>query len=471
MPRKPKQDKVIINVVVNGTPIAAVLHPPTRTRKSWFVYWSGLKTSKSTGQRKLEEAITVVENMLKNGGRRPSFEDTVLSDEEFEQIQRRHFAKKTDPIARKRSEKTLEDTLDSINAFREVTKIYPITLATPDDCERFQQTALGLLKNWRRKYPKKKATDEYLSPNSVLKWSRALQAAFERACKTAGKKCVRGVVPEGRLLTSNPWRQFTWIEGIKRPIRQFDNDELLSFLDFLESTWDEVPVGGLAAKVFLWSSCRKLEIASLQWTSLKTIGNEVHFEIIGKWGVEKWFRIPPTLHEQLESIRTDSPYVFAAYSDQILKCHKDRPGMLRKIKAEYNERNFADWFYRRVIEWSSPHPKGRAFVHVFRKTSLQHARRGEDINRQVAQDARVSEGVMMTNYVKETDEEMRQRSNRTYYRILASLSPEVARRYGHVEVVLSVLEHQLQAAVAAKNWKLASELTAKLDAEQRRTCG
>jgi len=43
-----------------------------------------------------------------------------------------------------------------------------------------------------------------------------------------------------------------------------------------------------------------------------------------------------------------------------------------------------------------------------------------------------------------------------------SLPPEVARRYGHVEVSVPVLEQQLQAAVAAKDWTLAAELTARL---------
>src|SRR5437660_1425260 len=70
-----------------------------------------------------------------------------------------------------------------------------------------------------------------VSPNTVLKWSRSLQAAFERANRNAGRKCVRGVVDERRLLTVNPWNQFTWIGGRSKPIRQFDMDELLSFLD------------------------------------------------------------------------------------------------------------------------------------------------------------------------------------------------------------------------------------------------
>jgi hypothetical protein len=93
---------------------------------------------------------------------------------------------------------------------------------------------------------------------------------------------------------------------------------------------------------------------------------------------------------------------------------------------------------------------------------------GEDLNRQVAGDARLSESVMMANYVRETDEEMRQRSNRTYRRIVASLPPQVRRRYGYVPSPTEELEEQLQAAYAAKDWQLVAQLAARLE-DQRKT--
>ncbi len=97
------------------------------------------------------------------------------------------------------------------------------------------------------------------------------------------------------------------------------------------------------------------------------------------------------------------------YSLQIQQVHQARPGTLKKIRPQFDPENFADWFYRRVKEWDE-----EAYVHFFRKTTLQQARRGEDINRRVAEDARVGEAVMMTSYVTEEDEELRHRSNRTY---------------------------------------------------------
>ena len=83
-------------------------------------------------------------------------------------------------------------------------------------------------------------------------------------------------------------------------------------------------------------------------------------------------------------------------------------------------------------------------------------------DRQVAADVRVSESVMMTNYVKESDEEMRQRSNRTYRRIQASLSSEVAASYGHIQDARSEMESQLRAAIDAKDWAMVSDIVKRL---------
>lgn len=270
-----------------------------------------------------------------------------------------------------------------------------------------------------------------------------------------------------KLLTENPWNQFPWIEGKERPIRQFDSSELVAFLDHFEKHWAGISVATTLAKVFLWSSGRRLEVASLTWPQLRVVGAEYYFQIVGKWGVEKWFRIPDGLYRELLALRTDSPFVFAAYPEQVRHFYERScwHGPAKNVVGEFDPENLANWFYKKLKAWSKSLPKGHASTHIFRKTSLQYARSGEDINRRVAQDARVSETVLMTNYVKETDEHLRAKSNRTYERILASLSPEVARRYGHAEPKAIQLEQQIQVAVAAKDWPLAATLTAKLAAK------
>ncbi len=117
MPKKPKPKKVNTTVIVNGVPIAVTLHPPTATRKSWYAYWSGLTYAKSTGCADLEDAFVAVQRMVTNGGQKPSVKETLLSDEEFSQIQHRHFSKKNDPAARKRAEKSLTACMEAITAF------------------------------------------------------------------------------------------------------------------------------------------------------------------------------------------------------------------------------------------------------------------------------------------------------------------------------------------------------------------
>jgi hypothetical protein len=74
---------------------------------------------------------------------------------------------------------------------------------------------------------------------------------------------------------------------------------------------------------------------------------------------------------------------------------------------------------------------------------------------------------MMTAYVKETDDELRARSNRTYARILAGLDGEVARRYGHAGQAAAPLEQQLQSAVTGQDWERAAALSALLARRER----
>src|SRR5690349_7534310 len=114
MPRKPTVTKRKISILVKGKPIDVVLHPPSGTRRSWYAYWAGLTTSRSTGHEDFEEAVKSAEAMLRNGGKKPT-NVAVLTDEEFEEIQRRHYSKRTDEQARKRAAKSLRECLDAIS--------------------------------------------------------------------------------------------------------------------------------------------------------------------------------------------------------------------------------------------------------------------------------------------------------------------------------------------------------------------
>jgi integrase len=230
-----------------------------------------------------------------------------------------------------------------------------------------------------------------------------------------------------------------------------------------------VSVGAVLAKVYLWSACRQEEATSLTWGALRVVSGEYHFRVIGKRGVEKWFRVPDGLYRELLQVRADSSYVFAMYNDQLRQLHRNRNRADRaaKVGVEFKPLCLGDWFYDRLAEWSGKQPNGHASPHAFRRTALQFARIGEDINQQVAEDARVGVSVLKKHYISEHDEQLRQKSNRTYKRILIGLPMDLALRLGYVDIG-DDLEQRVQAAFSAQNWDLAAALTAQL-AKQRQT--
>src|SRR5579862_5591283 len=144
MPRKAKREKRKIEVLVNGRIVTVTLSPPIGTKRSWYAYWNGLKAPKSTGHTEFDNAKAAVSDMLSNGGQKTQLRDALLTDEDFEEIQRRHFGKKQKPEERIRAEKSLVACLEAIKAFKAITKLESVVLATPEDCERFQYEALKL---------------------------------------------------------------------------------------------------------------------------------------------------------------------------------------------------------------------------------------------------------------------------------------------------------------------------------------
>lgn len=275
---------------------------------------------------------------------------------------------------------------------------------------------------------------------------------------------MRGVVDESKLLSSNPWMEFTWIDGTEPTKRRFDNEELLSVLNYFETTWASVPVAGLFVKVSLWSGARRSEVAGLSWEDIRVVGNEYHLDFVGKWNVRRWARIPAVLYSELLNAKTDDPHVFAAYNKELRQYHRSlcHVSVANNVGVKFSPDAFCEWFHKRLGDWAKQNGNGHATHHVFRKTALQGARRGEDRNDRVAQDARVSCSVLMRHYVDETEEELWQASNRHYHRILAGLTPELARRYGYEEAVAGGQEQELRAAVEAKDWAKAKQIVERL---------
>ena len=144
-----------------------------------------------------------------------------------------------------------------------------------------------------------------------------------------------------------------------------------------------------------------------------------------------------------------------------------QPKFVRRVGGQFKPTAFADWFQEKLGQWGRSTGNPHATPHVFRKTALQHARIGEDLNRRVAEDAKLNESVMIAHYVTERDEELRHASNRTYRRIVASLPPHVARRYGYfADNGVADLRLKLSKASQAQDWALVAKLAEQL-AQQR----
>jgi hypothetical protein len=240
MPRKPKrEERHEIHVLHNGMTVKVTLFPPRpgSREKSWNAYWKGLKTRRSTGKKTLAEASEAATAMVQGRPKGTDAGNLWPTDDEFIEIQRRHFNKKRDRSGKGAS---LTSVLQAVDAFQRVSGVTPICRATPDDCERFQTEALKLLRNWRSQHPKSKSETRTITAATVHKWLVSLHGAFERVNDDAGRKCVRGVVPPERLLKSNPWQKFTWIEPTKKKIEQFKADELLKLLHHFRKAWPGV---------------------------------------------------------------------------------------------------------------------------------------------------------------------------------------------------------------------------------------
>lgn len=264
----------------------------------------------------------------------------------------------------------------------------------------------------------------------------------------------------------NPWVEFSWIKDNTEVVpRQFSSSELLSILDYFETKFTKVTVASLAVKVFVWSYARRKDFSGLKWSSLRLIEGEAHFDIVGKWRVRMWFRIPARLYEALDANRVKgNDYVFAAYSKQLRRQYEDNLYSKRAklIRPDFQPTNFGEWIYEHILDWSESHAADPACVHSFRKTGLQHAVDGEFTNKTVASDARLNMRVMTGHYTTEQDRQLREKSNRTFERIAKSLPDDVLSRYGYDPQAANVLQTQLLEAVSKQDWLKVMEITQKL---------
>ena len=131
MSRKPKIEIHRFDVPVDDEIIEVALYPPSGRKKTWYAYWKNLPFSRSTGQRRLKDAKSAAVDMLLNGGKVVPDSNAPMTDEEFIEIQRRHYDKKEKRNDKQQTNSSLVLLLEAVDAFRRITELSSITLATP----------------------------------------------------------------------------------------------------------------------------------------------------------------------------------------------------------------------------------------------------------------------------------------------------------------------------------------------------
>ena len=135
---------------------------------------AGLEARKATGHTNFDDAVGAVNDMLGNGGNKGKLKEAILSDEEFDEIQRRHYGKKQKTEAKRRAEKSLVawkpslpfgQSLDSSLSRLQHQAIVNDFSTMPDTSE---ESAIEVSATANENV-------ENLSANTVVKWSVALR--------------------------------------------------------------------------------------------------------------------------------------------------------------------------------------------------------------------------------------------------------------------------------------------------------
>jgi hypothetical protein len=266
------------------------------------------------------------------------------------------------------------------------------------------------------------------------------------------------------LLSANPFEQVQWVEVDNKIIRQFGRDELKSLL-----SWKFVggcPLVSLFAKISLWACGRLEEMTELRWDWVDSEGYISIPDEKAKWGKGKMFRIPLCTLAELERYRTESPFVWAGYVDQLRDYHKTtgHGSSASKVK-DFNPQRLRISFQKWIGQWSRMNKVEGLSHHAFRRTGLQWSREGQLRSSEsvYAQASNVGLDVADKHY---TTKPKRIWANITYRNIASEIEgdSELASMMGSnsssTRTIITI--EDVQAALAQGNYEEANRLLALL---------
>lgn len=367
---KPKWKSIIIER--DGESLTGYLHPPGSVGNTRYWAFTCKKANierKSLKAESYAEAKRKAHDWFKKEPEREERliqEQRILTWDEWDEIQVAHASRRgREDSAMKRALKTLEECRNAKKLFVAVTEASSVTAVDADIVARFQVDCA--------KRRSKNGTP--FGATTIHKTLAHMSASFNRCRPSAGKRCVRGVVPAEKLLEVNPFEEVQWVE-VKAPNpRQFSPTELKAFLNwkYLASC----PLIGLFAKVSLWSCGRIEEMTELRWAWIDAEGYMSIPDDHAKWGKGKTVRIPHSLLTELERFKTNGMYVWSGYAEQLRLYHRTEGhhGSAHRVK-EFTPERLRGVFQKWIGEWSKAHAEGLSH-HAFRRTALQWSREGQ----------------------------------------------------------------------------------------------
>src|SRR4051794_26803168 len=209
----------------DGEPLKVYLHPPgTRGNTR---YWSfscdkadiHKKSLKVTTFAEAQERVIAWFKGEPKREEREQEERSVLTWEEWDSIQVAHARKRSEKN-KVRAERTLEECRKAQRLFVAVTGAETASAVDDDTVDRFQAGCARRISKYGTPY----------TANTIRKTLAHMAASFNRCRRGSGKKCVRGVVPAGKLLATNPFEEVGWVEADAPEPRHFTKDELKAFL-------------------------------------------------------------------------------------------------------------------------------------------------------------------------------------------------------------------------------------------------
>lgn len=196
---------------------------------------------------------------------------SILTWGKWDAVQMAHARKRSEKN-KVRAERTLAECRKAQRLFVAVTGAEAASAVDDDMVDRLQAECAGRTSKFGRPY----------AANTIRKTLAHMAASFNRCRLGSGRKCIRGVVPSEKLLTTNPFEEVGWVEADAPEPRHFSKAELKEFL-----TWrllGACPLIALFAKVSLWACGRIEEMTELRWDWIDAEGYVAIPDDNAKWG-------------------------------------------------------------------------------------------------------------------------------------------------------------------------------------------